>query len=83
MLINAIIIENDFNYYELKFKKNQLLTVSQDNSTLIKVEVDNEKTYLTPICLKALSDVVKKDFVDTVRFVFDNHKNISILRFKP
>jgi len=79
---NGILVENDFTYLRHPFRKGDLITIGNDKYTLLLNQKGNGQNYVTPFNLHAWCDPFKNDYYDVVRFVFDNYKNISIIRFK-
>jgi hypothetical protein len=79
---NGILVENDFTYLSYYFRKRELITIGNDKYTLIINQKGNGQDFATPFNLNDYSDPFRNDYYDVVRFVFDNYKNISIIRFK-
>ena len=83
LIVNGILVEQDFTYLKYCFRKGELITIGDDKHTIVLNQKDSSGNNLaTAMNLNAYSDPFRNDYYDAVRFVFDNYKNISIIYFK-
>ena len=79
---NGILVENDFTYLTHPFRKGEIITIVDKHTILLNQNDNKGNSFTTPMSLNAWSDPFRNDYYDVVRFVFDNHKNISLIRFR-
>lgn len=79
---NGILVENDFTYLSVHFRKSEIITTVDKYTILLNQKDGKGNSCHTPINLNAWCDPFRNDYYDVVRFVFDNYKNISLLRYR-
>jgi hypothetical protein len=80
--INVMKVKRNFHYLDSTFFKGMILEVHDNDIIKVWTYSRNGTIAVTPFLLYTHTNKRKKIYYNTTRFIFECHKNLSLIKFR-